>query len=90
VHELSDKQIEWCRVPVVVDDNVVELIHMTTPNHDARQKPEFRVTEATLRLVPLDFPRYQPSLERMAAYWHEEKERQMNEARAATNGKTSV
>jgi hypothetical protein len=33
--------------------------------------------------VPLDFDRYKPSLERMAAHWHEEKEREMKKAKAA-------
>lgn len=79
---MNDEQIEWCCVAVVVDDSVTELIHMAAPNHDARQKPEFRVTRATLGLVPLDFKRYEPSLERMATYWHEEKERQMKQAPA--------
>jgi hypothetical protein len=76
------KQIEWCCIPVTVDDAVTELIHMTPPNQDAKQKPEFRVTKATLGLVPLDFNRYKPSLERMAAHWHEEKEREMKKAKA--------
>lgn len=55
---------------------------MTPPNQDAKQKPEFRVTKATLGLVPLDFDRYKPSLERMAAHWYEEKEREMKKAKA--------
>jgi hypothetical protein len=80
---MNEKQIEWCCVPVVVDDSVAELIHMSAPNSDAKQRPEFRVTKATMGLVPQDFARYQPSLERMAAYWYEEKERQMNASRAA-------
>jgi len=80
---MNNKQIEWCCIPVTVDDTVAELIYMTPPNQDAKQKPEFRVTKATMALVPLDFSRYEPSLERMAAHWHEEKEREMRKANAA-------
>ncbi|MDQ1729118.1 MAG: hypothetical protein QOD33_1243 [Pyrinomonadaceae bacterium] len=78
---MSEKQVEWCSVSVVVDDSVDELIKMTPPNRDEKQQPEFRVTKATLGLVPQDFARYQPSLERMKAYWHEEKGREMRKAR---------
>ena len=60
-----------------------ELIYMTPPNQDATQQPEFRVTKATMALVPLDFDRYKPSLERMAAHWREEKEGEMKKANAA-------
>jgi hypothetical protein len=81
---MNNKQIEWCCIPVTVDDSVAELIHMAPPNQDAKQKPEFRVTKATMDLVPLDFGRYQPSLERMAAHWREEKEREMRTANVAT------
>ena len=77
---MSKKQIEWCCVPVTVDNTVTELINMPPPNQDPKQQPEFRVTKATMGLVPLDFDRYKPSLERMAAHWHEEKEREMNKA----------
>jgi len=83
---MNKKQIEWCCIPVTVDDTVAELIHMTPPNQDAKQKPEFRVTKATMGLVPLDFGRYEPSLERMAAHWREEKEREMKKANAAAYG----
>ena len=47
---MNKKQIEWCCIPVTVDDTVAELIHMTPPNQDAKQKPEFRVTKATMGL----------------------------------------
>ncbi len=80
---MRNKQIEWCSVPVTVDNTVSELIHMTAPDQNAQQKPEFRVTKATMDLVPLDFDRYKPSLERMAAYWHEEKKRELRKANAA-------
>jgi len=60
---------------------------MAPPNQDADQKPEFRVTRATMDLVPQDFERYKPSLERMAGHWREEKERTMKKAKAlAANG----
>ena len=79
---MSNKQIQWCCIPVTVDDTVAELLHMTPPNQDAKQQPEFRVSKATMGLVPLDFNLYEPSLQRMAAHWHEEKEREMNKANA--------
>jgi hypothetical protein len=79
---MHDKQIEWCCIPVTVDDTVAELIYMTPPNQDAKQEPEFRVTKATMGLVPLDFDRYKPSLERMAAHWREEKQRTMQRVNA--------
>lgn len=79
---MNNKQIEWCCIPVIVDDTVSELIDMTPPNGEAQQTPEFRVTKATMSLVPLDFERYKPSLERMAAHWHEEKEREMQKVNA--------
>ena len=86
---MSKKQIEWCCIPVIVDDTVTELIHMTPPNQDPQQKPEFRVTKATFGLVPLDFERYEPSLERMAEDWREEKEREMRKANAAVATKAA-
>ena len=82
---MTIKHIEWCCIPVTVDDTVVNLIDMTTPNQDAMQKPEFRVTSTTLDLVPLDFDRYKPSLERMASHWREEKQLEMEKAKAVDN-----
>ncbi len=79
---MSNEQIEWCCVPVVVDDTTADLFQMVPPNQDADQKPEFRVTRATMDLVPQDFERYKPSLERMADHWREEKEREMKKAKA--------
>jgi hypothetical protein len=81
---VSNTQIEWCCVPVVVDNTTTELFHMAPPNQDADQKPEFRVTRATMDLVPQDFQRYKPSLERMAEGWREDKEREMKKAKAST------
>jgi hypothetical protein len=82
---VSNTQIEWCCVPVVVDNATIDLFHMAPPNQDADQKPEFRVTRATLELVPQDYERYQPSLQRMAEYWREEKEREMKKANAMSS-----
>ncbi len=79
---MSNKQIEWCCVAVVVDDTTADLFQMVPPNQDEGQKPEFRVTRATMDLVPQDFERYKPSLERMAEHWREEKEREMEKAKA--------
>jgi len=81
---MSNTQIEWCCVPVVVDNTTTDLFHMAPPNQDADQKAEFRVTRATMDLVPQDFERYKPSLERMAEDWREEKEREMKKAKALT------
>ncbi len=74
---MNSTHVEWCCVRVVVDDSTKDLFHMAEPNQDAEQKPEFRVTRATMDLVPQDFERYRPSLERMAEHWREEKEREM-------------
>ena len=80
---MNKKPTEWCSIPVVVDDTVAELIHMAPPDEDEQQKPEFRVTKTTLGLVPQDFDRYKPSLERMAAHWQEEKERLIRRSKAS-------
>jgi galactokinase len=82
---VSNTQIEWCCVPVIVDNATTDLFHMIPPNQDADQKPEFRVTRTTMELVPQDFERYQPSLQRMAEHWREEKEREMKKAKAMSS-----
>lgn len=79
---MNNEKTEWCSIPVTVDDTVADLFHMAPPNHDANQKPEFRVTNSTMSLVGLDFDRYKPSLERMASHWLEEKDREMKKAKA--------
>ena len=79
---MKNKQIEWCSVPVTVDNTVSELLHMPPPNQVVTQTPEFRVSKTTMDLVPLDFDRYKPSLERMVAHWREEKKREMRTAKA--------
>ncbi|MBA2528260.1 MAG: hypothetical protein H0V18_21120 [Pyrinomonadaceae bacterium] len=76
------KQIEWCCVPVIVDDDTTELFQMPAPDEDTEQQPTFRVTESTADLVSQDFARYQPSLQRMAENWHEAKERVMRDDKA--------
>ena len=86
---MNNKRIEWCCVSVTIDDSIAELIHMAPPDQEAKQKPEFRVTKTTMGLVQLDFDRYKPSLERMAAHWHEEKEREMRKAKATAENKAA-
>jgi hypothetical protein len=76
------KQIEWCCVPVIVDQDTTELFQMPAPDEDAEQQPAFRVTESTADLVSQDFARYQPSLQRMADDWREAKERVMQDKKA--------
>jgi hypothetical protein len=70
-------QIDWCCVPVIVDDDTIELFQMAAPDEDAEQQPAFRVTRSTADLVSQDFARYQPSLQRMADNWREAKMRVM-------------
>jgi hypothetical protein len=62
-----------------MDDAITELFEMSAPDQDPDQKPEFRVTPSTADLVKQDFELYQPSLERMADEWQEEKKRFMQE-----------
>jgi hypothetical protein len=72
---MSMKQIEWCCVPVIVDNGTSELFQMPAPDEDPDQQPVFRVTQSTADLVPQDFARYKPSLQRMAEDWRIEKDR---------------
>ena len=76
------KQIEWCCVPVIIDDTTAELFQMPAPDEDAEQQPAFQVTKSTADLVSQDFARYQPSLQRMADNWREAKERVMRDKKA--------
>lgn len=73
------KTLNWCGVPVIIDNNVEELFEMPELNDDLEQKPAFLVTQATADLVRPDFERYKPSLERMAEDWQEEKSQFMRE-----------
>jgi hypothetical protein len=75
------KQIEWCCVPVIVDDGTSELFEMPAPDEDPDQQLVFRVTQSTADLVPQDFARYKPSLQRMAEDWRVDKERVMQEGK---------
>ena len=82
------KQLDWCSVPVIIDDDTAELFEMPAPDEDAEQQPEFRVTNSTVDLVTQDFGRYEPSLQRMVDSWREAKERVMQDKKA--QGTTAV
>jgi hypothetical protein len=80
--KIKTKQIDWCSVPVIVDDATTDLFHMPSPDENAEQQPAFLVTKSTADLVSQDFDRYHPSLQRMADNWHDEKERVMRDKKA--------
>ena len=63
----------WGGVPGVIDDSTEGLFEMPEPDDDPEQKPAFLVTQSTADLVQQDFETYQPSLERMAEDWQEDK-----------------
>lgn len=70
----SSDNLKWCGVSVIIDDGTHELFEMSKPDDDDReQKPAFLVTQTTANLVRQDFERYEPSLERMAKEWQENK-----------------
>jgi len=73
------KQIDWCCVPVILDDDTTELFQMSAPDEDAEQQPAFLVTKSTAALVSQDFGRYEPSLQRMIDDWHKAKRRVMQD-----------
>lgn len=79
---MNHQVIEWCGVPVTIDDQITELFEMPAPDEDPDQKPEFRVTPSTADLVKQDFDLYKPSLERMVEDWQEKKDRFMQEKKA--------
>lgn len=79
---MTMKQIEWCCVPVIIDDSTSELFQMPAPDEDPGQQPEFHITQSTADLVPRDFKLYQPSLERMVENWREDKDRVMLQKKA--------
>ena len=58
---------------VIIDDDTHELFEMSKTDDDPEQKPVFLVTQSTANLVRQDFERYEPSLERMAEGWQENK-----------------
>ncbi len=75
----DSKNLNWCNVPVIIDNTTDGLFEMPEPNVDLEQQPAFLVTQATADLVRPDFERYKPSLERMAEDWQEEKKQFMRE-----------
>ena len=88
--EVSGQDAGWCGVRVVIDDATTDLFAMPEHNADSEQKPAFYVTRSTADLVGQDFERYRPSLERMAATWHEEKKRFMEERKQTAQGGAGV
>ena len=76
------EKIEWCGIPVVIDNATTELIHVPPADEDPEQELEFRVTQSTAELVAEDFERYRPTLELRAANWREAKERLLREKNA--------
>ncbi|MGI8836723.1 MAG: hypothetical protein ACR2H4_08820 [Pyrinomonadaceae bacterium] len=77
--------LEWCGVPVIIDNNTRGLFEMAKPDNDPAQKPAFAVTQSTANLVRQDFERYKPSLERMVEDWREAKKSLNGPARASRN-----
>jgi hypothetical protein len=75
----DSKTLNWCAVPVKIDNSTDGLFEMSELNDDLEQKPVFLVTQATADLVRQDYERYQPSLERMVEDWQEEKNQFMRE-----------
>lgn len=70
----SSDNLKWCGVSVIIDDGTHELFEMSkADDDDPEQKPAFLVTQSTANLVRQDFERYEPSLERMAKEWQENK-----------------
>ena len=74
---MSTKPTEWCCVPVIIDNETSELFKLASPDEDPDQQIAFRVTQSTADLVPQDFDRYEPSLQRMVDDWRVQKERVM-------------
>ena len=89
-YEVRMKQTEWCCVPVIIDDATSELFQMPAPDEDPGQQPEFHITQSTADLVPRDFKRYQPSMQRMVENWREDKERVMQQKKAQAGGGRSM
>ena len=75
----DSKTLNWCGVPVIIDNSIDGLFEMPQLNDGLEQQPAFLVTQATADLVRPDFERYKPSLERMAEDWQEEKNQFMRE-----------
>jgi hypothetical protein len=75
----DSKTLNWCKVPVKIDNSIDGLFEMSELNNDLEQQPAFLVTQATADLVRQDYERYKPSLERMVEDWQEEKSQFMRE-----------
>jgi hypothetical protein len=75
----GSESLMWGGVPGIIDDSTEGLFEMPEPDGDPEQKPAFLVTQSTADLVQLDFERYEPSLERMAEDWQEDKKRALSE-----------
>ena len=75
----SSDNLKWCGVSVIIDDDTHALFEMSHPDDDPEQTPTFRVTQSTADLVRQDFDRYEPSLERMAKEWQENKKSLSNQ-----------
>ena len=84
---MNMKQTEWCGVPIIINDATSDLFQMSEPDENPNQQPEFHITQSTADIVPLDFQRYQPSLQRMIENWREEKERVMRQKKRPGNGR---
>ena len=68
-------------VPAIIDNSTQGLFEMPEPDGDPEQKPAFILTQSTADLVPQDFERYEPSLERMVEDWEEKKKRTLSESK---------
>jgi hypothetical protein len=79
IDDVDANILNWCGVPVIIDNNTYRLFEMPELNDDPEQKPSFLVTQSTVDLVQPDFERYRPSLERMKEDWQEEKKQFMRE-----------
>ena len=80
----DSKTLNWCGVPVTIDNSTDGLFEMPEPDGELEQQPAFLVTQATVDLVRPDFERYRPSLERMVEDWQEEKKQFMREQASRT------
>lgn|GEM_PF-2899628 len=78
----GSESLMWGGVPGVIDDSIEGLFEMPEPDGDPEQKPAFIVTQSTADLVQKDFERYEPSLERMAEDWQEDKKRALSEKKS--------
>jgi hypothetical protein len=85
--DVDASKLAWCDVRVIIDNDTDELFKMPALDDDPEQQPAFRVTQSTANMVREDFERYQPSLERMAEDWQEEKARVLSVKKVAVSDK---